>query len=143
MVSRLYLVGCTLEMKPTGNPCSDLKPIESLKNIYKRHAESLGITFFDLKSITSSGKDLSAGSTDMGNVSYVAPSIHPIYRIGDAFNHTKEFTAASGLPEAQKPTLDSAKALLMTAVEVITDEDLLKEIKEEFNEKSTNEEAVA
>lgn len=37
------------------------------------------------------------GSTDMGNVSYVVPSIHPMFYIGsDAFNHSQEFTKATG-----------------------------------------------
>ena len=37
------------------------------------------------------------GSTDMGNVSYEVPSIHPLYYIGtDAVNHTNEFAAAAG-----------------------------------------------
>lgn len=34
----------------------------------------------------------------MGNVSYVVPSIHPMYYIGsDAFNHTREFNTATGI----------------------------------------------
>ena len=43
------------------------------------------------------------GSTDMGNVSYVVPSIHPMFYIGsDAFNHSKEFTKATGKLEVTK-----------------------------------------
>ena len=74
-----------------------------------------------------------AGSTDMGNVSYVKPSIHPMFKIGNAMNHTVEFTAAAGVPEAQQPTLNSAKAMMMTGIEVISDGKLLKSIKEEFD----------
>jgi metal-dependent amidase/aminoacylase/carboxypeptidase family protein len=40
------------------------------------------------------------GSTDMGNVSYLVPSIHPMFYIGsDALNHTREFTVATGISE--------------------------------------------
>ena len=36
-------------------------------------------------------------STDMGNVSYEVPSIHPHFYCGtDSVNHTREFTAAVG-----------------------------------------------
>ncbi len=36
-------------------------------------------------------------STDMGNVSYVVPSIHPTFYMGSqAFNHTRSFTEAAG-----------------------------------------------
>lgn len=38
-----------------------------------------------------------AGSTDMGNVSHVVPSIHPEFYIGGkAFCHTREFTGDAG-----------------------------------------------
>jgi len=38
------------------------------------------------------------GSTDMGNVSHVVPSIHPLFDIGGiGLNHTREFTADSGM----------------------------------------------
>ena len=37
------------------------------------------------------------GSTDMGNVSYVVPSIHPMFNINTkAPNHSREFTADAG-----------------------------------------------
>ena len=32
----------------------------------------------------------------MGNVSHKVPSIHPVYSIGPAINHTREFTKLSG-----------------------------------------------
>lgn len=39
-----------------------------------------------------------SGSTDMGNVSHVVPSIHPMFYIGGkGVNHTREFTDDSGL----------------------------------------------
>ncbi len=68
----------------------------------------------------------------MGNVSYVQPSIHPIYRIGDAANHTEEFTVVAGQPSAQKPTLDASKAMMMMSVELITNSELLQSVKAEF-----------
>ena len=55
-------------------------------------------------------------------------------KIGDVMNHTVEFTAVSGASEAQGPTLNSAKAMMMTAIEVITDIKLLESIKKEFEE---------
>lgn len=38
-----------------------------------------------------------AGSTDMGNVSHVVPSIHPTFYIGtDVASHTRAFALAAG-----------------------------------------------
>lgn len=92
----------------------------------------MGVNMIDINNIPEFMKSM-AGSTDMGNVSYVKPSIHPIFKIGDAMNHTKEFTVLAGRPEAQLPTLNSGKAMMMTAIEVITDQSLMKSIKDEFD----------
>lgn len=69
----------------------------------------------------------------MGNVSHVVPSIHPIFPIPcKDGNHTKEYTDAAGLPTAQEPTLNAAKAMAMTAVSVLRCPSILKEVKEQF-----------
>ena len=73
------------------------------------------------------------GSTDMGNVSHIIPSFHPLYQIpSKGRNHTKEFSDAAGLPTAQEPTLKAAKSLALTAVSLLRCPSLLKEAKEEF-----------
>lgn len=66
-------------------------------------------------------------STDMGNISQIKPSIHPLYRIKvDGANHTHQFTEAVGRKENQLPTLNSAKSMAMTAIDIVTNDDLLK-----------------
>ncbi len=74
------------------------------------------------------------GSTDMGNVSYVVPSIHPVYTIGSgkAVNHTVEFTSFSNTPEAHEQTLTAAKAMAHTSINVLTTNGALEKIQEEF-----------
>jgi len=62
-------------------------------SLYEKNGASLGIQFEKDEKIT---KKL-GGSSDMGNVSHVVPSIHPEFRIGTDFNsHTKEFAPAAG-----------------------------------------------
>eukprot|EP00794_Sanderia_malayensis_P015295 gene15295-16872_t len=125
--------GCTMEIVPEKDEVaySNMKKNDILNAVYKKHALSLGFTFPDYKNLAGPEKNF-AGSTDMGNVSYVKPSIHPIYKIGNAFNHTKEFTNVAAQPEAQKPTLDSAKAMMMTAIEVVMNSKLLDAAKKEL-----------
>ena len=73
-------------------------------------------------------------STDMGNVSYVVPSIHPMYAIGSGeVNHTREFTAVANTPEAHRATLTAAKAMAHTCIDVLTTDGLLEKIKKDFN----------
>lgn len=76
---------------------------------------------------------LLGASTDAGNVSNVLPVIHPTFRLDTrAVNHTPDFTKASGTPDSFERSLTTAKALALTALEVIRDPELLKSIKEEF-----------
>lgn len=60
------------------------------------------------------------GSTDVGNVSHIAPTIHPDIFIGSNIAaHTPVFAAAAGSPYAQERLLIGAKAMAMTAVDLL------------------------
>ena len=87
---------------------------------------ALGASFDDIYDI--------GGSTDMGNVSYTVPSIHPCYQIGSGseVNHAREFTAVANTPEARAETLVAAKAMAHTCIDVLTTDGLLEEIIEVF-----------
>lgn len=77
-----------------------------------------------------------SGSTDMGNVSLVVPSIHPGFFIGEPFMiHTRDFQRLAGSPEAQKYTLIAAKAMALTAVELLAKKEVRDQAKTEFEQK--------
>ncbi|XP_065913317.1 xaa-Arg dipeptidase-like [Dysidea avara] len=118
--------GCTVEVSETAPFYEDLASNLTLSNLYETNAKHLGIVF--------AKKDVPFGSTDMGNVSYVVPSIHPMYKIGDGsqVNHTREFTAITNTSEAHQHTLIAAKAMSMTVVDVLTNPAVLEQIKKEF-----------
>lgn len=60
------------------------------------------------------------GSTDVGNVSHVVPTIHPDICIGSGFTaHTSEFAVAAGSDYAQERLLVGAKAMAMTAIDLL------------------------
>ncbi|KXO91254.1 amidohydrolase [Tsukamurella pseudospumae] len=63
------------------------------------------------------------GSTDMGNVSRVVPSIHPMLSIADAAGppHTIEFAAAARTAQADATVLDGATILARTIIDVASD----------------------
>ena len=76
-----------------------------------------------------------AGSTDMGDVSHVVPSIHPYLAIVDeneALCHQHRFAHASGSERGMNTACDAAKALARTAVELLTDEALRRAVQEEW-----------
>jgi amidohydrolase len=60
------------------------------------------------------------GSTDVGNVSHAAPTIHPDIAIGGSLTaHTPEFAIAAGSGYAQERLLIGAKAMAMTAIDLL------------------------
>ena len=62
-----------------------------MADVYRKLAEHVGVKF-DKK------EEESGGSTDMGNVSQIVPSIHPVFGIETtAVNHSKEFAAAASM----------------------------------------------
>lgn len=108
--------------------------VKPMQDVYKKHAETFGITFADGASTAFTG------STDMGNVSWVVPSIHPVYKINsDGGNHTRAFAEASGSPEAQKPTLIAAESMALTAMELFSDKKLQERVKLEFHKQKSTE----
>jgi len=77
---------------------------------------------------------LMIGSTDMGNVSQVVPSIHATVAIvsSDIAIHTEEFKKAAISTAGDKGLLDAAKTMAMTTIDVLENRDLLDKIKQEF-----------
>src|SRR5690349_3515555 len=61
-----------------------------------------------------------AGSTDLGTVSHLAPTIHPKLKIApvDAPQHTAAFRRHARGPAADAAVLDGAKAMAMTALDL-------------------------
>lgn len=108
--------GCRLEAEWGGQPYADLRTNDPLAEAYVANARALGRTL--------PGRDSgmkNPGSTDMGNVSYVVPSIHPMFGIRTAAgNHTPDFTAAAATPQAHQEMLTAATAMAMTAVDFYT-----------------------
>lgn len=74
------------------------------------------------------------GSTDAGNISQVVPTIHPYIQIGpeSLVAHTDEFREAAKSPKGDEALILGAKGLALTALRLVTDGEVLTEIKEEF-----------
>lgn len=121
--------GCELEHRFAGG-YADLVTNRPLADAYQRNAEALGRTFVDPARV----KVPAVGSTDMGNVSKLVPTIHPMIAIAPANVplHTEEFAAHAVSEQADQGVIDGAKALAMTGVEVLSDESLLGEVRAAF-----------
>jgi metal-dependent amidase/aminoacylase/carboxypeptidase family protein len=74
------------------------------------------------------------GSTDCGNVSQALPTIHPYIRISPdgVPGHSREFAAWAKSPIARAGMVAAAKALAMTALDLVARPAELQKAKEEF-----------
>lgn len=74
------------------------------------------------------------GSTDCGNVSQALPTIHPYIRISpDGIpGHSREFAEWAKSPLARAGMVAGAKALALTALDLVAQPEQLRRAKEEF-----------
>jgi amidohydrolase len=109
---------------------SEIVPNSILADLFSKNMATLG------REIVEPAPDERMGSTDMGNVSKVVPAIHPYLATvpEDVAGHTIEF-AQICITEAGKATmLDAAKAMAMTAIDLLMVPDLLKKASQELND---------
>lgn len=131
--------GCTVEIKSEAHDYYNVIPNKTLCSAYVENGKKLGVEFISEDAVL----NVPSGSTDFGNVSFVVPGIHPYFYIGtDALNHTEEYTEAAGSHAAQLYTLRTAKALAMTALDVIFKPELLEGIRKEFKSKLQEEQLL-
>jgi len=108
----------------------DMKNNLAMAKRFGAHLETLG------RAAQVATDDVGAGSTDMGDVSHVVPSIHPYLGIVDANQalcHQHAFADAASSARGLDTALVAAKALAKTALEVVLDADLRREIETEFS----------
>jgi len=131
---------CTFELELTGRPYADVLVNDVMAERYAGHLAALGV-------VAPAKGELSGGgfSTDMGNVSYAVPSIHPMFGIpvtAGAGNHTPGFTACAATQEAHLAALRAAKALSQTALDLYENGDLLTAARDEFDSRTGGERTV-
>ena len=115
------MTGATLEMERYELPYDDLNTNETLSEMFNSNLRELGIT--DIKEAKSTG-----GSSDIGNVSYVAPTIHPYIGITDCpmVGHSVEMANATTTSKAHYRLLIAALAMAYTGHDVIVRNESLR-----------------
>ncbi|CAL1531920.1 unnamed protein product [Lymnaea stagnalis] len=121
--------GCKVDYSFDPKSYDSLMSNETLASLYVQNGNALGIEFEkDPEKLSKQG-----GSTDMGNVSKVLPSIHPKYSLNtDVSLHTIEFRDIAKTESAHELTLVHAKALAMASIDVYSNPFLMGKIKDEF-----------
>ncbi|HEY6532367.1 MAG TPA: M20 family metallopeptidase [Acidimicrobiales bacterium] len=107
--------GCEMEHRWIDPPYADLRTNGPLCGLYAANASSIGRT------VAAPDADNGVvGSTDMGNVSYVVPSIHPMIAVAPkgVSIHTPEFARHAAGPAGDAAVIDGAKAMAMTVADL-------------------------
>lgn len=114
--------GAKLEIVGGTKNCAELRNDRQIGALFASNGQAVGRNFITLPESLNR-----PFSTDMGNVSQVIPSIHPMIGIDSlpAVNHQPEFTAHCVKPAADKAIVDGALAMAWTAIDLATDKDTL------------------
>jgi amidohydrolase len=120
--------GARLEHRWDDASYASLKNNLTLARLFCQNMERLG------RKMQMNDPDHAFGSTDMGNVSHLVPSIHPFVAIAprEVLAHSPEFAAAAASDAGRQGMLDAAKALAMTVADLLASPELLGKVREEF-----------
>lgn len=120
--------GCRVKITPAGKDYHPYKPVYSLAEMFQRNLESLG------EAMDQGPVDRDLGSTDVGNVSQVVPTIQPMIQISprEVACHMAAFAEAAISEAGQRGMLLAAKAMAMTAVDLLTQPAALERVAAEF-----------
>lgn len=129
--------GCRLELRVPTPTYAEVVTNDILAEAY---CENMAAFEVMLPTKAQQAGGIGGASTDMGNVSYMVPTIHPAFAIPtEAANHTAPFTAAAATEEAHRATLRAAKALAMTALDIYLGSGVLERAQREFEGRTTAE----
>ena len=115
--------GCSCEIRYREPAYADMLDSRPIVGAYAANASRVGRTLLDPKAAPFPV----VGSTDMGNVSYVVPSIHPMIAVAPSHVsiHTPEFATHARGDAGDRAVVDGAKALAMTVVDLWSQPGLL------------------
>jgi len=126
--------GAEYAVQSVGDDYSDMWTNAPFASAYQANLEQLG------RHVVDAPLEQISGSTDMGNVSKILPSIHPMIGIAPprVALHTEEFAQWAASEMGQRGVLDGAKALAMTGIDVLCTPALLEAMRAAFQTQSAS-----
>ncbi|MEK6759669.1 MAG: M20 family metallopeptidase [Deltaproteobacteria bacterium] len=119
--------GCTLEAKEVGELNAPMKLNMGLIDIYRD-----ALAYMTLPE-DPQPPEKNVGSSDIGNVSQVIPTIHPHVPIRPGINiHTREFADSTITADGHRALMEGVSCLGLTALRLLTDPDAMARIKRDF-----------
>jgi amidohydrolase len=120
--------GCRVQVTLDPIVHDPLKPNFTMAGLFERNLARIGFP------VDPEDPEAGYGSTDAGNVSQAIPTIHPYIRTAPdgVPGHSREFAEHSATPLARAGMLAGAKALALTALDLLADPAALRAAKAEF-----------
>lgn len=119
--------GCRLQVDADPRIMAPLKVNRAFSSLYSAQLAYLGLQESENQ------PDKNKGSSDIGNVSQIVPTIHPHVPIGDGINiHSEAFARATVSEKGKAAVAEGATALALTAAELAARPELREEIWREF-----------
>ncbi len=117
--------GCTVEIKAGGHRYKDMVNDAVMTKLYRENSAEIGRPMPWHRELP----PRTSGSTDMGNVSYVVPSIHPMLSLDcdPAVNHQREFADATLTDKGMETIRDGALAMAWTVID-LAEQDLWSQL---------------
>ncbi len=108
--------GCVVDFEQVGNTLDELESNPVLVELFAANSRELGRPMRRGHQLPED----QTGSTDMGNVSRVVPTIHPMLDIGcyPIVNHQREFAEHTVSPQGEQAIRDGAVAMAWTVIDL-------------------------
>ncbi len=121
--------GCTMAHEWKDPAYADLRDNDPMLDAYAANAVRLG-----RQVVAPPPGAAVVGSTDMGNVSYAVPSIHPMIAVAPPTMsiHTPEFAVHAAGEGGDRAVVDGAKAMAMTVADLWLRPEALAEVRAAF-----------
>jgi metal-dependent amidase/aminoacylase/carboxypeptidase family protein len=120
--------GCKVKVSSTSKDYQPFRPARGLAELFQRNLVSLG------EPVDQGVVDQDIGSSEVGNVSQVVPTIQPMLQIAprNITNHMAEFAESAISDRGHQAMGLAAKAMAMTAVDLALDPTALAQVDAEF-----------
>jgi len=123
--------GARVVIHDEGDEYHPMRFNRALGRLFQTNLEALG------EQVEQTPEDQELGSTDVGNVSQVVPTIQPTIALTgrpEVVCHTVAFAEAAGGPAGDRALLLAAKTLAMTALDLFADPACLQRVRKEFDQ---------
>jgi len=123
--------GCDMNHRWNDPPFCDMIDNTPLLDLYSANAADVGRTVAEPNPMS-----VVAGSTDMGNVSYAVPAIHPMIKVAPqgCSIHTPDFATHARGEDGDRAVIDGALSMALTMVDLWANPESMGSVRDAFKE---------